>query len=65
MKNDFVSFYDFMSALDKFTIEKAEEYDFRDLSVHCNRIMDVELLFLKNETTGDIVSVWNLGDEKL
>ncbi len=64
MKNNFVSFYDFMSALDKFTIEKAEEYDFRDLSVHCNRIMDVEFLYLKDKA-GDIVLVWILGDEKL
>ena len=64
MKNNFVSFYDFMSALDKFTIEKAEEYDFRALSVHCNRIMDVEFLYLKDKA-GDIVLVWILGDEKL
>ena len=54
MKNDFVSFYDFMSALDKFTIEKAEEYDFRDLSVHCDRVMDVEFLSLKDKN-GNIV----------
>ena len=64
MKNDFVSFYDFMSSLDKFIIEKAEEYDFHDLSVHCNRIMNVECLYLKDKT-GDIVFVWILGDEKL
>lgn len=64
MKNDSISFYDFMNALDKFTIENAEEYDFRDLSVHCNKIMDVEVLYLKDKG-GGIVSVWNLGDEKL
>lgn len=64
MKNDFLSFYDFMSALDKFTIEKAEEYDFRDLSVHCNRIMDVELLYLKDKA-GDIIQVFVFGDDKL
>lgn len=64
MKNDSVSFYDFISVLDKFTIEKAEEYDFRDLSVHCNRIMDIELLFLKDKV-GDVIQVWILGDEKL
>ena len=54
MKNDFVSFYDFMSALDKFTIEEAEEYDFRDLSIHFNVIMNIEMLYLKNKA-GDIV----------
>lgn len=64
MKNDFVSFYDFMSALDKFTIEKAEEYDFRDLSVHCDRVMDVEFLSLKDKN-GNIVQVFIFGDGKL
>lgn len=42
-----MSFYKFMSILDKFCIEKAEEYDFRELEVKCNKIMNTEQVFIK------------------
>ena len=43
-----MSFYELMDILDKFCIDKAEEYDFRELTVHCNKIAGVECLFIKN-----------------
>ena len=58
-----LSFLEFMSILDKFTIEKAEEYDFRDLTVHCNKVMSNEIIFLKNRN-GKVVETFLLKKRK-
>lgn len=44
-----LSFYDLMTVLDNFCIEH-QDLDFRELTVHSNKISDVECLFFKNKS---------------
>lgn len=46
-----LSFYDLMDILDNFCIEHEvhQDLDFRELTVHSNKISDVECLFFKNK----------------
>lgn len=44
-----LTFYKLMDILDKFCLDSAEEYDFRDLTVHCNKVLDKEFVFIKND----------------
>lgn len=50
-----------MDLLDRFSLDYAEDYDFRDLTVHCNKILDREIIFLKDKNN-EIVTVINLDD---
>ena len=43
-----MNFYDFMSILDKFCIEK-KDLDFREIEVHCNRILNTEVFFISDK----------------
>lgn len=43
-----MSFYKFMSILDEFIIEN-KDLDFKELEVKCNRIFDIEQVFIKKE----------------
>lgn len=56
-----ISFYELMDLLDRFSLDYAEDYDFRDLTVHCNKILDREIIFLKDKNN-EIVTVINLDD---
>jgi len=44
--NENMSFYRFMEILDEFTIEN-KDLDFRELEVKCNKIMNIEQVFIK------------------
>lgn len=57
--NDNVSFYDFMNMLDEFTITEIEEYDFRDLTVHSNKIIGNEVIYIKNKE-GKVITTFVL-----
>ena len=37
-----------MDEMDKFCLEKKDDYDFRELSVHANKVEGKEFIFLKS-----------------
>lgn len=44
-----LNFYDFMDRLDRFTIENADEYDFRDVTVSANKIGSFMFVYIKHD----------------
>lgn len=50
-----LNFYDFMDRLDRFTIENADEYDFRDITVSATKIGSLMFVYIKHDN--DIIEV--------
>lgn len=44
-----LTLYDFMNLLDKFLIDEADEYDYTELTVHCNRVMSNDIFYIKDK----------------
>ena len=57
-----MNYYDFMDKMDKFCLEYAEKYDFRELTVHTNKIMDKEYLFIKDKND-ETIQVYVISDK--
>ena len=38
-----------MSVLDEWVLTNAEKYDFRDLTVHSNKVVDKEIVYIKDK----------------